>query len=89
MSDTLKKKRISCSSYGRLGVRIRELEDGMEIEGPSIIKGGETESFGDHRIAMAMAICGLFADGDVSIKGKEVASISFPGFFEILSEVVV
>jgi 3-phosphoshikimate 1-carboxyvinyltransferase len=77
------------SQLGRLGVKIRELEDGIKIEGPNIIKGGEAESFGDHRIAMAMAICGLFSDGDVRIKGKEAVSISFPGFFELLSEIVV
>ena len=77
------------SQLGRLGVSIRELEDGMEIEGPSVIKGGEAESFGDHRIAMAMAICGLFAEKDITIKGKEAVSISFPGFFDILSDVVV
>lgn len=77
------------SQLEKLGVRIRELEEGIEIEGPNKIKGGEAESFGDHRIAMAMAVCGLFADGDVRIKGKEAVSISFPGFFDILSEIVI
>ncbi|MHB1392182.1 MAG: hypothetical protein ACYCYE_03725 [Clostridia bacterium] len=38
---------------------------------------------------MAMAICGLFAEADIKIKGKEAVSISFPGFFDILSEIVV
>ncbi len=77
------------SQLGRLGVKIKELEDGMEITGPNTIKGGEAESFGDHRIAMAMAICSLFAEGDIRIKGREAVSISFPGFFEMLSDVVV
>lgn len=76
------------SQLGKLGVRIRELEDGMEIEGRCTIKGGEAESFGDHRIAMAMAICGLLADGEIRIKGRETVSISFPGFFETLAEIV-
>lgn len=77
------------SQLGRLGVKICELEDGIKIEGPNIIKSGEVESFGDHRIAMAMAICGLFADGDVRVKGKEAVSISFPGFFKLLSGIVM
>jgi 3-phosphoshikimate 1-carboxyvinyltransferase len=76
------------SQLQKLGVRIRELEDGMEIEGPNAIKGGEVESFGDHRIAMAMAICGLFSDEQIYIKGSEAVSISYPGFFETLNKVI-
>ena len=77
------------SQLGKLGVRIRELEDGMEIIGLNAIKGGEVESFGDHRVAMAMAVCGLFAEEEVRINGKETVSISFPGFFEALGAVVI
>jgi len=77
------------SQLEKLGVRIRELEDGMEIIGPNIIRGGEVESFGDHRVAMAMAVSGLFAEEEVRIKGKEIVSISFPGFFDALAEVVI
>lgn len=76
------------SQLGRLGVRIKELEDGMEIQGPNAIKGGVAESFGDHRVAMAMAVCGLFSVGDIRINGKEAVSISFPGFFKTLSDIV-
>lgn len=76
------------SQLGKLGVRIREQEDGMEIEGPNMIKGGEVEAFGDHRIAMSMAICGLFTDEHIHITGREVVNISYPGFFETLSEIV-
>jgi 3-phosphoshikimate 1-carboxyvinyltransferase len=76
------------SQLDKLGVRVRELEDGLELVGPNTIRGAEVESFGDHRIAMAMAVCGLFTDEAVNIKGREAVSISYPGFFETLAEVV-
>lgn len=71
----------------KLGVKIQELPDGMEIEGPNRIIGGTVESYGDHRIAMALAVCGLFADGDVSVANSDCITISFPQFAEILTEI--
>src|SRR5881296_1949545 len=51
--------------------------------------GAAVDSFGDHRIAMAFAIAGLFADGPVVIKDPACVSISFPGFFDLLNRVRV
>ena len=48
------------------------------------MKGAAIDSFGDHRIAMAFAVAGLFADGETIIEGAECAAVSFPGFFEVL-----
>ncbi|SCY11681.1 3-phosphoshikimate 1-carboxyvinyltransferase [Alkaliphilus peptidifermentans] len=73
----------------KLGINITELTDGMEIEGPNIIGGGNVESYGDHRIAMAMAICGLFANDTVKISNSECISISFPQFEERLKEITL
>ncbi len=73
----------------KLGVAIAELEDGMEIIGPNRIAGGVVESYDDHRIAMAMAVCGLMAEGTVEINRTECVAISFPGFFELLAGVSV
>jgi 3-phosphoshikimate 1-carboxyvinyltransferase len=42
------------------------------------------DSFGDHRIAMALAVAGLRARGETLIRGAESAAISYPGFFEAL-----
>jgi 3-phosphoshikimate 1-carboxyvinyltransferase len=42
------------------------------------------ESFGDHRIAMAFAIAGLFADGETIIKDVECVATSYPGFEDTL-----
>ncbi|MCD6309397.1 MAG: 3-phosphoshikimate 1-carboxyvinyltransferase, partial [Candidatus Eremiobacteraeota bacterium] len=67
-----------------LGVPINMLEDGFEIEGPVKIKGGRVKSYGDHRIAMSMAIAGLISSEGVMIENAECVDISFPGFWDVL-----
>jgi 3-phosphoshikimate 1-carboxyvinyltransferase len=67
----------------RLGGRARELEDGLVVE-PGRLRGGTADSLGDHRIAMALAIAGLVANAPVTVTNAEVASITFPGFYEKL-----
>jgi 3-phosphoshikimate 1-carboxyvinyltransferase len=71
----------------RLGAKVRELPDGMVIEGPMRLKGAELEGFSDHRVVMACAVAALYAQGETTIHGAEWAEISFPGFFELLAEV--
>jgi 3-phosphoshikimate 1-carboxyvinyltransferase len=68
----------------KMGADVEEFEDGLSIRGRSNLKGAEVESYGDHRIAMAMAIAGLIAEGTTVIKGAGAVNISFPGFFEII-----
>ncbi len=68
----------------KFGVEIEELDDGMIIEGREALSGCDVNSYGDHRIAMAMAVAGLVADGETIIDGSEAIDVSFPGFFETL-----
>jgi len=68
----------------KAGVDITETEDGMIIHGGKNIHGAAFESYGDHRIAMAMSITALAADSPSTIHGTEAVDISFPGFFEVL-----
>ncbi len=72
------------TELGKMGADVEEFEDGLSIRGRSILKGAEVESYGDHRIAMAMAIAGLIAEGATGIHGIGAVNISFPGFFEII-----
>lgn len=72
----------------RMGADVTEFDDGLRV-GRSDLKGAEIDSFGDHRIAMAFAVAGLFASGETSIIGAECAAVSFPGFFETLESIVV
>ncbi|MDD5593137.1 MAG: 3-phosphoshikimate 1-carboxyvinyltransferase [Candidatus Margulisbacteria bacterium] len=74
------------SELRKLGAKIEELEDGLRIEGPTKLKGAILQSYGDHRIAMAMAIAGLVAEGETTIENTECIETSFPGFEPLLKE---
>jgi 3-phosphoshikimate 1-carboxyvinyltransferase len=66
---------------------IEETEDGMVISGVESLQGGSINSFGDHRIAMSMAVAALVCKTAVSIDDVSCVSTSFPGFFELLGSV--
>lgn len=68
-----------------LGGEIEEFEDGFAIEGPQRLVGGRVESAGDHRIAMALAIAGLTAEGETEIVDADCAAVSFPEFYDSLA----
>ena len=63
-----------------MGAEIEEFEDGMEIQGGQPLHGAVIDSFGDHRIAMAFAIAGLFATGETVIRNTDCVNTSYPGF---------
>ncbi|MGJ9382030.1 3-phosphoshikimate 1-carboxyvinyltransferase [Salipaludibacillus sp. CF4.18] len=67
-----------------LGVGIEATDDGMIIHGNSVISGGTVESYHDHRIGMAMALCGLISKGNVTVKDTDAIAVSYPTFFEDL-----
>ncbi len=64
----------------RMGVTVLERPDGMEIVGGAALQGAVIDSFGDHRIAMAFAVAGLYAEGTTTIEGTECIATSYPGF---------
>ncbi|GBD98156.1 3-phosphoshikimate 1-carboxyvinyltransferase 1 [bacterium BMS3Abin07] len=78
--------RAMAENLRALGAEIKEFDDGMEIMGKTPLKGTRVSSFGDHRIAMAMAVAGLIADGETVIEGTSSVRISFPDFFDILEK---
>jgi 3-phosphoshikimate 1-carboxyvinyltransferase len=63
-----------------LGGHVRELEDGLVVEGGTL-RGGEVESHGDHRMAMSMAVAALAAGAPALIAGGECVDISYPTFW--------
>jgi len=71
-----------------MGVNVTETDDGLEIFGGAPLKGARLSSFGDHRIAMAFAIAGLFAEGETFIDGVECVATSYPSFYETLTTLV-
>ena len=81
-SDRLHTVAVSLSS---LGSDISETEDGLVIIGKKELTGGETHSFGDHRIAMTAAVLSTACTGPVVIRDAQAVRKSYPGFFEDFS----
>ncbi|MEN9975697.1 MAG: 3-phosphoshikimate 1-carboxyvinyltransferase, partial [Verrucomicrobiota bacterium] len=71
-----------------MGAQIDEFDDGMEIQGGHPLHGASLESFGDHRIAMAFAIAGLFASGQTIIRDTACVNTSYPGFSHHLQAIL-
>lgn len=71
------------SELTKIGVRISISKDSLEIIGGAL-RGGEMDSHGDHRIAMAGAVAGLIAAGGVKVSRWTAVSKSYPDFFHDL-----
>jgi 3-phosphoshikimate 1-carboxyvinyltransferase len=67
-----------------MGADISAEDDGWTIRGRRDLEGARVSSYGDHRVAMALAVAGLLADGVTEIDGAECVEISYPGFFDQL-----
>lgn len=63
-----------------LGVELQLWDDGLRVTGGDGFQGGEVDSFGDHRIAMAFAMAGLRAHSPIHIRDCRNVDTSFPGF---------
>jgi len=74
---------VMASELSKLGADIRELPDGMIIQGTGL-RGGNVNGHGDHRIVMALAVAGLGADGPVTVDTAECADVTFPGFWDAI-----
>src|SRR5690606_9320211 len=73
-----------------MGATVEEHDDGLTIAGGTSsegapFNGGVTvDAYGDHRIAMAVAIAALAADAPTRLTGAEHVEVSFPGFWNAL-----
>ena len=72
------------SELRKLGARVEEHDDGMTVEGGARIIGANVTSAGDHRLAMALAIAGLAAEGETRLSDAEAVGISYPEFWSCL-----
>ena len=70
--------------FAKLGVTIELQDDLMIVHGGGGLKGATVHSRHDHRIAMACAVAGLKAAGDVTIEEAEAINKSYPDFYEHL-----
>src|SRR4051794_15933971 len=71
-----------------MGAQVIELNDGLEIHGRGSLRGARVASFGDHRIAMAFAVAGLFADGETVVQDAQCVHESYPEFSKALDEIM-
>lgn len=76
-SDRLKSLATNLRAFG---VPVEEHPDGLTIEGKAPLHGARVTSYGDHRIAMASAILGLFAKGETIVDDVDCIATSYPTF---------
>ncbi len=74
--------RSTAAMLRALGGEVRETEDGLIITGKPILKGGQVDPAGDHRIAMAAATAASVCEAPVTICNAECTDKSYPGFWD-------
>ncbi len=77
--------RSTAAQLAKLGARMTETPDGLEIEGVARLRGARVQSGGDHRMAMALVVAGLVAEGETIVEDTECIGTSFPGFLETVN----
>lgn len=70
------------TELSKLGADIKEEQDTIIIRGKDHLSSGITESWGDHRIAMSLAIASTVCTGEVIINGYEAVEKSYPDFWK-------
>lgn len=82
--------RIAAMSAGLrvLGIEVEESEDGAIVHGGRFMSG-DVQSFGDHRVAMSLAVAATIAEGPVTVNDVATVETSFPGFVSCLQDIGV
>ena len=62
-----------------IGIDANEKTDGLTIVGGKI-RGGEIDSGGDHRVAMAFTMASIVSKGVITVKNTDNVATSFPDF---------
>ncbi|MCA1810220.1 MAG: 3-phosphoshikimate 1-carboxyvinyltransferase [Kiritimatiellia bacterium] len=78
--------RIACmaANLRASGVKVEEAPDGMRVTGGAVKGGVRVPSFGDHRVAMAMAVLAVFAEKPLEIENIGCVRTSYPNFWQHL-----
>jgi 3-phosphoshikimate 1-carboxyvinyltransferase len=77
-----------CAELNKMGAHVEEHQDGMAIHGREQLTGAVCKSYGDHRVAMSMAIAGLCAGGETVIESSACIKTSFPHFGDTLQSLI-
>jgi 3-phosphoshikimate 1-carboxyvinyltransferase len=80
--------RVSTMMEGlrQMGIDVARVGDSVVLEG-GMPRGCVVDPHKDHRIAMALAVLGLVADGETTIQDAGCVSKSYPGFWSDLETV--
>ena len=75
--------RIACMTreLRKMGAIIEELPDAMIITGTKL-HGAVVDSWKDHRLAMALAVAALAAEGTTEILDAESCAVTYPDFIK-------
>ena len=65
----------------KLGIKIKEKEDGLILESSEKISGVELNSEEDHRLFMAFCIVGMYI-GNCTVTDPESVKVSYPNFID-------
>jgi 3-phosphoshikimate 1-carboxyvinyltransferase len=74
-----------CVEFKKIGVEIKETQDGFIIDGSGVVPGGTGETHRDHRLAMSLVVAGLAAQNPILIHNAEIINESFPAFTKMLT----
>ncbi|OHD64648.1 MAG: 3-phosphoshikimate 1-carboxyvinyltransferase [Spirochaetes bacterium RBG_13_51_14] len=78
--------RVMHDELVKMGARVEELPDGLVIRRSSL-RGCRVSGHHDHRVAMALAVAGLAADGETRIETAESVSVTFPDFPDLMKSI--
>lgn len=70
--------------FSKLGIEVQQDKDDLLVHGSDQIKGAKVKAHNDHRIAMCLAIAGMYAMGETEIDGAEAVAKSYPQFWDDL-----
>ncbi len=82
VKETDRLRAMACELV-RMGGKVAEREDGLTIEGKGLLHFAECKTYGDHRVAMSLAVAGMAGAG-VALDDTACVDISFPGFFDAI-----
>lgn len=77
--------RAVVDEFTKCGIDITETDDGMIIRGTKDIKGADFKTYGDHRMAMSLAVLAQRADGISTLDDNKCVDVSFPAFFDLFN----
>ncbi len=75
------------AELGKMGAAVTPTEDGFVIAGGGELHGADVQSYGDHRLAMSLAVAALTAEGTTTIADAASADVSYPSFWAHLDAV--